>query len=162
MLILAQKSDVWPKINYGLRNHRCIYWNLSGARDFNVAGVMLILYLISLRWWCIKRLAVDRHVCVKQVNYISRYAASLTRRHVRPAKTQISLRMGAVWSESSQSTLWVAEDPKRLHAEREDSDLTARMRRLIWVFAERKCHLIGNSVARLIFGTLISLNGKAF
>ena len=37
-------------------------------------------------------------------------------------------------SESSQGALWIAKDSKFLHAGIEESDLTARMRRLIWVF----------------------------
>ena len=59
----------------------------------------------------------------------------------RPAKTQIRLRIRAVWSESSQRTLWIAKDPKRLQADTEDSDQPARMCTLIWVFARRTCNL---------------------
>ena len=47
--------------------------------------------------------------------------------HVLPAKTQFSLSIHAVWSESSQGTLWVAKDPNRLHANRKVSDQPARM-----------------------------------
>ena len=50
------------------------------------------------------------------------------------AKIQISLRIRAVWSESSLGAFWIAEDTKFLHADKEYSDQTARMRRLIWVF----------------------------
>ena len=48
---------------------------------------------------------------------------------MRPAKTQISLGIRPVWSESSLCAQWVAKD----HAESEDSDQTGRMPRLIWV-----------------------------
>ena len=51
--------------------------------------------------------------------------------HVRTANIQISLRMVAVWSESSPGAFWVDKDAKFLHAVDEDSDQTARMRRLI-------------------------------
>ena len=68
---------------------------------------------------------------------------------VRTAKTQINLRIRAVWFESSQGILWVAKDPKHLQADSEDSDQTARMRRLIWVFAARICSPVGNSVPLL-------------
>ena len=34
----------------------------------------------------------------------------------------------AVGSKSPQGTMWVAKDPKGLHADSEDSDQTARMR----------------------------------
>ena len=66
-----------------------------------------------------------------------------TKWHVRPAKTQISLGFRPVWSESllsawgklgSLATYWV-------HSE--DSDLTGRKPRLIWVFAGRTCHFVG-------------------
>ena len=53
---------------------------------------------------------------------------------VRPAKTQISLGIRPVWSESSLSAwrkLW------SLATHKEDSDQTRRMPRLIWVFAGR-------------------------
>ena len=54
---------------------------------------------------------------------------------VRPAKTRISLGIRPVWSESSLCAQWVAEDPRFLHVDSEDSDQTGRMPRLIWVFA---------------------------
>ena len=54
---------------------------------------------------------------------------------VRPAKTQISLGIHPVWSESSLYAHWVAKDPMVLQADSEDSDQTGRMPRLIWVFA---------------------------
>ena len=67
---------------------------------------------------------------------------------VRPAKTQISLGIRPVCSESSLCAQWVAKDPIFLHADSEDSDQTGRMPRLIRVFAGRtvtllvlSCHL---------------------
>ena len=54
---------------------------------------------------------------------------------VRPAKTQISLGICPVWSESSLCAQWVTKNPSFLHADSEDSDQTGRMPRLIWVFA---------------------------
>ena len=69
---------------------------------------------------------------------------------VRPAKTQISLGIRPVWSESSLCTEWVAKDPSFLHADNEDSDQTGRMPRLIWVFAGRTCHFVGFVMRRLI------------
>ena len=53
---------------------------------------------------------------------------------VRPAKTQISLGIRPVWSESSLWAQWLAKDPSFIHADIEDSDQTGRMPRLIWVF----------------------------
>ena len=56
------------------------------------------------------------------------------------AKTQISLGIHPVWSESSLCTQWIVKDPRFLHAGSEDSDQTVKMPRLIRVFAE--CILI--------------------
>ena len=53
--------------------------------------------------------------------------------YVRPAKILISLRIRAVWSESSLDPFWKANDSKFLLAPNGHSDQTARMRRLIWV-----------------------------
>ena len=61
---------------------------------------------------------------------------------VRPAKTQISLCIRPVWSESSICAQWVAKDPRFLHADSEDSDQTRRMPRLNWVFAGRSAILL--------------------
>ena len=71
------------------------------------------------------------------VFYLSRNVRKRTFRHVRPAKIQIRLRIRAVWSESSLVAFWIAKDAKFLHADNEDSDQTARVRRLIWVFVVR-------------------------
>ena len=65
---------------------------------------------------------------------------------VRPAKTQISLGIRPVWSESSLSA-WRNLEPLAIHwAHSEDSDQTGRMPRLLWVFAGRTvtcwfCHV---------------------
>ena len=62
---------------------------------------------------------------------------------MRPAKTQISLGIYPVWSESLQCTPWVAKDPRFLHVDSEDSDHTGWMPRLIWVFAGCAGHFVG-------------------
>ena len=56
---------------------------------------------------------------------------------VWPRKTKISLGIHPVWSKSLLCAQWVANDPSFLHTDSEDSDLTGRMPRLIWVFAGR-------------------------
>ena len=70
---------------------------------------------------------------------------------VRPAKTQISLGIRPVWSESSLCAQWVAKDLVLLHADSEDSDQTGRMPRLIWIFAERTAILLVLSCRGLYF-----------
>ena len=61
---------------------------------------------------------------------------------VRSAKTQISLDIRPVWSESSLCVQRTAKDPRFLYADSEDSDQTGRMPRLIWVFAGRTLSLL--------------------
>ena len=68
-------------------------------------------------------------------NRMSRRVTKPTNWHVHPAKTQISLGIRPVWSESSLCAQWVAKDPSFLHADSEDSDQTGQMPRLIWVWA---------------------------
>ena len=58
---------------------------------------------------------------------------------VRPVKIQIRLRIRAVWSESSLDAFWIAKDAKFLREDKEDSNQTSWMRRLIWVFPGRTC-----------------------
>ena len=62
---------------------------------------------------------------------------------VHPAKTKISLDGCPGWSEPSQCVQWVAKDPVLLQADSEDSDQTARLSRLIWVFAGHTGHFDG-------------------
>ena len=57
---------------------------------------------------------------------------------VRPAKTQISLGIRSVWSESSLCAHWIAKDPRYS----EKSYQTGQMPRLIWVFAGRTLTLL--------------------
>ena len=75
---------------------------------------------------------------------------------VRPAKTQISLSIHPVWSESSLCAQWVAKDPSFLHADSEDSDQTESMPRLIRVFAGRIAILLVLS-CRSSYGGLLRL-----
>ena len=73
---------------------------------------------------------------------MSRRMTKPTKWSVRPAKTQISLGIRPVWSESSLCAQWVAEDPSFLHVNSKDSDQTGRMLRLIRVFTGRTGHFI--------------------
>ena len=61
---------------------------------------------------------------------------------VRPVKTQISLGIRPVWSESSLSAWRNLGSLATLWADSEDSDQTGRMPRLIWVFAGRTLILL--------------------
>ena len=69
---------------------------------------------------------------------------------VRAAKTQISLGIRPVWSESLLSA-WRHLGSLATHwAQSEDSDQTGRMPRLIRVFARRTCHFVGFVTMRFI------------
>ena len=61
-----------------------------------------------------------------------------TKWHVHPAKTQISLGICPVWSESSLCARRKLGSLATHWAHSEDSDQTGRMPRLIWVFTGRK------------------------
>ena len=50
--------------------------------------------------------------------------------NVCPAKIQVSLRIRAVWQESSLCIFWIAKKEKVLHTENKDPDQTAWMSRL--------------------------------
>ena len=52
--------------------------------------------------------------------YLNRLMTKPTKWHVRPAKTQISLGIRPVWSESSLCAQCIAKDPSFLHADSED------------------------------------------
>ena len=73
---------------------------------------------------------------------------------VHSAKTQISLGIRPVWSESSLFAQRVDKDPHFLHVNSEDSDQIGRMPRLIWVFAGRTCISLVLSRA----GSIMNLN----
>ena len=60
--------------------------------------------------------------------------------------------MRPVLSESLLCTQWVANDPKFLHANSEDSYQSGRPLRLIRVFARRTGHSVGFVVLWLIYG----------
>ena len=66
-----------------------------------------------------------------------------TKWHVRPAKTQISLGIRPVCSESSLSAWWKLESLATHWVQSENFDQTGRMPRLIWVFAGRTCYFVG-------------------
>ena len=68
-----------------------------------------------------------------------------TKWHVRLAKTQVSLGIHPVWSESSLCA-WRRLGFSATHeVHSEYSDQTGRMPRLIWVFTGHTCHFIGLS-----------------
>ena len=84
------------------------------------------------------------------MSYLSWSTTKPTTWFVRPVRTQISLGIRPVWSESLLCALLVAKDPNFLHADSQNSDQTGWMPRLIWVFAGHTDHFVGFVVLQLI------------
>ena len=75
---------------------------------------------------------------------------------MRPAKTQISLRIRPVWSESSLSA-WRSTEPLAYHwVHRKDSDQTGRMPRPIWVFLNNLLKKKYSNCVNIGFWTIVS------
>ena len=79
--------------------------------------------------WCKEKLLFENGYDVMVYKFSQRTKS--TKRHVRLAKTQISLGIRPIWSESSLDAQSVAKDQSFLHADSEDSDQTGRMPSLI-------------------------------
>ena len=88
--------------------------------------------------------------------------------HTRLAQIRISVRIHAVWSETSLSVFGTAENAKFLLADSKVSDQTARMHRLIWVFVWctyrkvrfrtiRLFFMVWNNSVVLVFFSLFSI-----
>ena len=93
-------------------------------------------------------LSNSQHFTDKSQSIDEPWHVKTNKMNVHPAKTQISLGIPPVWSESSLYAQWLAKDPSFLHADSEDSDQTGRMPRLIWVFARRN-QFVGFHMSRL-------------
>ena len=88
----------------------CLWPGPSGFIQCWSCCCVLILFLLSIASWFMSRIVTKR-----------------TNRHVRPAKTQISLGIRPVWSESSLSA-WRKLGSLATHwAHSEDSDQTGHM-----------------------------------
>ena len=75
---------------------------------------------------------------------MSRNVRQCTLEHVRQTKTQISLCIRAVWSESLLPALRNSASLAIQNAPSEDSDQTARMLRLILIFAGPTCPTVAD------------------
>ena len=79
--------------------------------------------------------------------------------NVRTAKIQISLRIRASWSESSQCAFWLAKDAKFLHADNKHSDQIAWVCKVIWVFVGRICYVVRFLKLRHIYFVTVFTHG---
>ena len=121
-------------------------------------GVTLLCVQVSYSWAQFSLILFE-----KLTDEMSCCMTQPTKRHVRPAKTQIRLGICPVWSEPLLCALWVAKDPNLLQADSKDSDQTGQTSRLIWVFADHKGHFVGFVMWRLKwFCTWVprSINGR--
>ena len=89
-----------------------------------------------------------------------------TKWHERPAKTQISLGIRPVWSESSLCAQWAAKDPRFLHADSKDwsdwADAQANLR-LRWAHVSLLVLLCCGSYTTVRdFGTLTDTLSMGF
>ena len=105
----------------------------------NVTRVHSVAPLILLLLHCVHK------------KHLSRLMTKPTQWHVRPAKTQISLGIRPIWSESSLSAWRKLGSLATYWAHSEDSDQIGRMHRLIWAFAGRTRHYVGFVVWWLIW-----------
>ena len=141
--------SAWRNIGSTATNERTVK-QTGGCPGWSESSLSVQITLLVLSWGS------------SYINW-SEYQSTLTlcepphdktnKMSVRLAKTQISLGIRPVWSESSLCAQWVAKDPSFLHADSEDSDQTGRMPRLIWVFAGHTCHF-GDFVMRWLMSYL--------
>ena len=96
---------------------------------------------------------------LKKSLYMGQRTTKPTTRPMWPAKTQISLYIHSVWKGFSLVSLWIAKRLLKVQAISEDTDQTARMRRLVWVFAGGTSVIVCFVVLRLtsIFDTVVDV-----
>ena len=128
-------------------NFKVITTNFLGVRIFRKFTVCRVKGSISYFYVVVKPSTQHMHKSLKTcqaplsvfdkavVLIIEPQHDKTSKMTVRPAMTQISLGIHLVWSVSLLCIQWIAEDPRFLHADSDDSDQTGRMPRLIWVFA---------------------------
>ena len=90
------------------------------------------------------------HESKNSIKKLSHLMTKPTKWSVRPAKTQISLGICPVWSESSLSAWRNIGSLTTYWVHSEDSDQSRQMPRLIWVFAGRIDHFVDFVMRRLI------------
>ena len=122
-----------------------IFW----LKDHFISQIMAIIKYVCLFvcFFIVRNISL---IMIVMTADLSHHLTKPTKWPVRPAKTQISLCICPVWSESSLSA-WRNIGPFATYwAHSKDSDQTGRMPRLIWVFAVRICHFVGFVVRQLI------------
>ena len=122
------------------RFNRDFFIDLRFERDKLVYFLAIWLsFTLGQKYVCVSCFSSEKSIgIVGRYYYLSRLMTKPTKWHVRPAKTQISLGIRPVWSESSLSA-WRKLVSLATHwAQSQDSDQTGR----IWVFAGRTVILL--------------------
>ena len=101
-----------------------------------IFGHKILYYICHLAWFT-NRVQTSLEIVTTEPRHYK-----TNKMTVRPAKTQFSLGIRPVWSESSLCAHLVDKDPSFLHADSEDSDQTGRMPSLIRVFVGRTLILL--------------------
>ena len=104
--------------------------------------VFLLLYQFDGKWNRIKESINNNILLILNLKRESLNVRKRTFEHVLPAKIHISMRIRAVWSESSLGAYWPVKDAKFLRADSGYSDQTVRTRRLTLVVFGRICQRV--------------------
>ena len=131
-------------------------WSFHGMTSNIFIDIYLQEYVSSNRlFWIWKFLTHlnkgSVHVPNRKCKYLSRLLTKPTKLPLCPAKTQISLGISPVWSESMPSArrnLWSLATH---WAQSEDSDQITRMPGLIWPFTGRTDHFELKQVLKLSY-----------
>ena len=118
----------------------CIFWmhySMVGSHCSH-SRIITAIFRVS------KFLGFLQYCCLPCLAVLHNWAAAWhqQKRPLHPVKTQVSLSINPVWSESLLCSQWPAKNPRFLHVDSEDSDQTGRMPRLIWVFTGRTRHFV--------------------
>ena len=128
-----------------MKNNKKIFLNAPIIWTYDIASILIfsILWVLGTYDNIIHRSSLEAVVKYSYKKEMSHPLTKPTNWHVRPAKTQISLGIRPVWSESSLSARRKLGSLATHWMHRKDSDQTGLMPRLIWVFAGRTCHFYG-------------------
>ena len=148
LVIFHLESDV-SKFAWNVKPYlQSKIWNFKVTRVSSADSFAVILALSTSS---AASLILEVQIILQTNGIMNRNVRNRTYWPVRPTKSQISLRIRAVWSESSPSAWSNFTILAIQNAPSEDSDQTAQMRRLIWIFAGRTCPKI-RFLTRLLIG----------
>ena len=121
---MTKFSVVYTSVQFLIEHAEVLYGSADSPRpvaggDFDEVVVISDVFAIVM----VQLIFIIQEVCLNSDTDLSRLKTKPTKR-LRPTKTQISLGIHPVCSESLLCTQWVAKDPSFLHADSADSDQT--------------------------------------